>query len=218
MYSDNWTDKFIKEKLANHDNIDSIIIENRNYVRISRKEGTSFLTFTMSLEYINHEVLTEIIDSNDEIDFIVNIKKEYRLSEKSFDILYSNQISFGGVGDFMRFANQWDNIFYTDQEFQFVSRALEQHDKVTSIKRLDNKRIQIERDSLEDVIIVMNNDYDLNIESVRSLKSKFADFKVMVSTNPSARVTSDAYEIAKTMDVDLCTWRDFLAKLNTFWN
>lgn len=218
MYNDNWTDKFVKDKLAVHTNIASITVENRNYVMIMRKSGTSFLTFTMSLEHINHCVLREVIDSGNDIDFIANIKKEYVISGEALDFLYSQRISFGGMGDLMKFANQDDNSFYTEQEFQFVSRGLEQHSKVNSIKRLDNKRIRIERDALKAVVVVMNNDYDLNAESVRTFKSKFNDFQVMLSTNPNAGITTDALEVAKLLNVDLCYWGEFLGKLNTFWN
>lgn len=218
MYNDNWTAKFIKEKLAQHTNIESISIEDKNLVHISRKHGDSFLSFTMSLEYIDQNIITEIIEFNNNIDFIVNIKKEFNLSEESLDFLYSNKISFGGMGDFMRFANQDDNSFYTDQEFHFVSRGLEQHQKVVSIKRLDIKRIKIERENLKDVIIVMNNDYELNADSVRRFKDRFVEFKVMLSTNPNARASSDALEVAKSINIDLCDWGEFLGKLNTFWN
>jgi len=218
MYSDNWSGTFLKEKLSNFDKIQKIESKASNLFEVQRKKGESFFTFTMSLELIELNVIKEILEHNSNINFIVNIKKEYLISGSAIGYLNSKRVSFGGMGDIMRFSNQRDNSLYVDKEYSFVQRGLSQHTKVKSLELLDNKRIKIERYSMKEVISVMNNDYDLGSESVRSYKNRFKDFKVIICTNPNARVTSDAYSIANSLKIDICTWGDFLGKLNTFWN
>ena len=122
------------------------------------------------------------------------------------------------MGDVMRFANKENNSLQVDKEYEFVYRNLNQHNKVESIERLDNKRIKIRRIVLKDVIAVMNNDYELGAESVRSYKARFNDFKVMISTNPNARISTEARTVANSLDIEICVWRDLLGKLNTFWS
>lgn len=218
MYNDNWSSNFLKDKLKDFDSIKSIIPSDNNLLKIERKKGESFLTFTMSLELIELNDIEEIVNYKNDIKFITNIKKEYKISGSAMNYLNREKISFGGMGDLMRFANKENNSLQLDKEFDFVHRGLIQHDKVTSIERLDNKRIKVERVVLKDVIAVMNNDYELGAESVRSYKARFNDFKVMISTNPNARISTEAYTIAKSLNIDICKWGELLGKLNTFWS
>lgn len=217
MYSDNWSGTFLKEKLSNFDKIQKIGLIASNLLEVQRKKGKSFFTFTMSLKLIELNDIKEILENNSNLNFIVNIKKEYRISGSAISYLNSKSVSFGGMGDIMRFSNQRDNSLYVDKEYSFVQRGLSQHTKVKSLERLDNKRIKIERYSMKEVIAVMNNDYDLGSESVRSYKDRFKDFKVIICTNPNARVTSEADSIANSLKIDICAWGDLLGKLNTFW-
>lgn len=218
MYNDNWSSNFLKDKLKDFDSIKTIIPSDNNLLKIERKKGASFLTFTMSLESIKLNDIEEIVNYKNDIKFITNIKKEYKISGSAMNYLNSKKISFGGMGDLMRFANKEDNSLQLDKEFGFVHRGLNQHDKVKSIERLDNKRIKIERVILKDVIAVMNNDYELGAESVRSYKARFNDFKVMISTNPNARISTEAYTIAKSLNIDIGKWGELLGKLNTSWS
>ncbi|WP_117885802.1 hypothetical protein [Aureibaculum luteum] len=218
MYNDNWSSKFLKDKLKEFDSIKTITASDSNLLKIERKKGESFLTFTMSLELIELNDIEEIVNYKSDIKFITNIKKEYKISGSAMNFLNNKRISFGGMGDLMRFANKENNSLQVDKEFEFVQRGLNQHNKVKSIERLDNKRIKIERIVLNDVIAVMNNDYELGTESVRSYKARFNDFKIMISTNPNARISTEANTVASSLSIDICTWGELLGKLNTFWN
>ena len=46
----------------------------------------------------------------------------------------------------------------------------------------------------------------------------YKDFQIIVKTNPNGGITSEAKVIAGTLNIEICTWGDFLGKLNTFWN
>jgi hypothetical protein len=218
MHSDNWLTNFIKQKLSTFQSILKIETIEDNLVHLTRKEGSPFLTYTISLENVPFSDIKRIVSAESNINFIVNIKKHYKIDGDTIDFLNSKKISFGGMGDLMRYSNQDDNSLYEDKEYSFIRRGLEQHTAVSSFQRLDNKRIKINRYSMKDFIIVLDNDYDLNTESVRSYKSRFDTFEVILSNNPNARITTDAYALAKTMDIDICTWGEFLGKLKRFWN
>jgi len=218
MSSDYWLTNFIKDKLSTFQSIVNIETKKDNLLLLTRKEGIPLLVFTTSVENVDYAEITAIVTNEPNVNFIVNIKKEYKINGNTMNFLNSKKVSFGGMGDLMRYCNQKNNSLYEDKEYSFVRRGLEQHDKVSSLERLDNKRIQIERYSMQSFIAVMDNDYDLNAESVRSYKSRFGDFKVILSNNPNARITTDAYEVAKSINVDICTWGQFLGRINTFWN
>ncbi|MBO2542915.1 hypothetical protein J0871_00665 [Salegentibacter sp. BDJ18] len=218
MYNDNWSANFVQEKLEEFDNVSSITVEDSNYIIIDRKEGPRFKVFSLSLEDINYAEIHEIVQGYPQVNFISNIKKSFKIDGESLHYLESSGISFGTMSDVMRFTRQKNNSLYLDKEYGFVKRGLKQHTKVLNLERLDNRRILIERLNMKDVIAVMNNDYDLGVESVRSTKAKFVDFKVILSTNPNARITEDAEAVAKDLGIYICSWGNFLGKLNSFWN
>jgi len=218
MENNDWMNKFVIEKLPQYDSVESIDPLDNGSILIKRKKGVDFKCFCISSEEVNYGMIKEILDKNLEIDFIANIKKDYLISGDAMSIMNSKYISYGGFGDLIRFSNQRDNELFVEKEYAFVSRGLNQHDKIKKIERLDNKRIRVVRYSLSEVIIIMNNDYDLNTESVRRTKEKFKTFKVILATNPNVRITSDAYSTAQFMDVDICKYGEFLGKVNSLWN
>ncbi len=218
MGNNEWMNKFVKDKLPDYESAESIDSLDNGSLLIKRKKGGDFNCFCISTEGVNYGMIKDILDKYPEINFIVNIKKDYFIPEDAMSVMNSKHVSFGGFGDLIRFSNQRDNELFVENEFDFVSRGLNQHDKIKKIERLDNKRIRVERYSLSEVIIVMNNDYDLNTESVRRTKEKFKTFKVILATNPNVRITSDAYSTSKSMNVDICKYGEFLGKVNSLWN
>ncbi len=218
MENNDWMNKFVVEKLPQYNSVETTDSLDNGYLLIKRKKGVDFKCFCISSEEVTYRMIKEILDKKLEIDFIVNIKKDYLISGAAMSLMDSNYISFGGFGDLIRFTNQRDNKLFVEKEYAFVIRGLKQHDKIKTIERLDNKRIRVERYSLSEVIIVMNNDYDLNTESVRRAKEKFKTFEVILATNPNVRITTDAYSTAKFMDVDICKYGEFLGKVNSLWN
>lgn len=218
MENNDWMSKFVMEKLPQYDSVKTTDSLDKGYLLIKRKKGDVFRCFCISSEEVTYEMIKEILDKKMKIDFIVNIKKDYLITGPAMSIMNVNYISFGSFGDLIRFSNQKDNELFVEKEYAFVSRGLKQHDKIKIIERLDNKRIRIERFSLSEVIIVMNNDYDLNTESVRRTKEKFKTFKVILATNPNVRITTDAHSTAKFMDVEICKYGEFLGKVSSLWN
>ena len=218
MSNSDWLNSFVKDKLPAYNSVERIESMDNDILQIKRKKGEDFKCFCISSENVSYNTIKDILDKYSEINFIANIKKDYFISGDAISVMNSAKISFGGFGDLISFSNQRDNSLFVEKEYQFVIRGLNQHDKIKKIERLDNKRIRVERYSMSEVIIVMNNDYDLNTESVRRTKEKYRDFKVILSTNPNVRVTSDAYSTAIFMDVDICKYAEFLRKVNILWN
>lgn len=217
MYSDNRSEDFLKNKLKDFDSAQEISSVSQNLINIKRKKGVEFSAFTMSLINIDYNTVKEICGSHPNISFIVNIKKQYNLSGEAMKYLSSRRISFGGLGDFMRFCNQKDNNEIEDKDFTFVARGLRQHDKVSSVERIDNRRLRINRIGLPEVVAIMINDYDITAESVRSAKDLYRDFRVVIKTNPNGQITNEAENVAASLNVDICKWGIFLGKLNSQW-
>lgn len=218
MYSDNWTNKFMADKTKESHNVKAINQIGNNTSVVFRTDGPPFKVFTLSVENVQTELIKDIIDHEEDLNILVNIKKGYRISGEALNMLHSRNITFGGMGDLMRFMDQNDNLLKIDKEFNFVSRALRQHTKIKSFERLDNKRIKIQRLGMVEVIAIMINDYEVSIESVRSSLDLYEVFRVIVKTNPNGRITSEAKSLAASLNIEICTWGEFLGKLNSQWN
>lgn len=216
MYSDNWSTKFMIDKIDSH-NINTIKQIEINFSEIIRKEGLPFNVFTISLDSIELSLVKKITDKYSNLEIIVNIKKEYKINADALTFLHSKNISFGGLGDLSRFAGQKDNAITIDKEYDYISRGLRQHRKVKSFERLDNKRLLIHRYLLKDVTAIFINDYEVSIESVRSSIDVYQNFQIIVKTNPNGRITNEANNLAKSLNIEICSWGDFLGKLNSQW-
>ncbi|SIN80251.1 hypothetical protein SAMN05421769_0106 [Chryseobacterium scophthalmum] len=205
------------EKLINFKSAKKINSIEQNLILVERKKGIDFTAFTLSMEKIELSALQEICNRFLTINFIVNIKKQHNIPWNAIEFLHNRNISFGTLGDFMRFCNNEDNEILLDKEFYFVSRALRQHTAVKSFKRLDNRRIEIERFGLPSIIAIMINEYDVTGESIRFARDLYGDFKVVIKTNPNGSITTQAHNINTQLDIECCTWGEFLGKLNSKW-
>ena len=63
-------------------------------------------------------------------------------------------------------------------------------------------------------ILALNN-YDLTAEKVREAKSKYRTFDVILASNPNARISSIANDVAKELGLKILTWRQLLGRLNS---
>mgnify|MGYP001016328948 CR=1 FL=1 len=218
MYSDNWSKSFLIDKLQNFNSAKEINSKEQNLIEVKRKKGLHFNAFVLSLEIIQQKDLEEICGTYKNINFIVNIKKQYYILWDSMRYLHNKGISFGSVGDFMRFCNEEDNSILTDKEFSFVERGLRQHSKIKTIHRLDNRKIEIVRNGLKSVVAIMINEYDITAESIRFARDLYGDFKVVIKTNPNGSITSQAEKVGEQLNIEICKWGEFLGKLNSKWN
>ena len=217
MYKDNWTKDFIIKKLKDFKPAENINSIGQNLILVERRKGIDFTAFTLSLERIELARLEEICNSFPNINFIVNIKKQHYIPCNAIEYLHIQNISFGTVGDFMSYCNNQDNEVLLDKEFYFISRGLRQHKAVKSFQRLDNKRIEIVRYNLPSIIAIMINEYNITGESIRFARDLYGEFKIIIKTNPNGSITTQAHKLSKQLDLECCTWGDFLGKLNSKW-
>jgi hypothetical protein len=206
--------QFIINSLKKHSEVTNINYDSSNdWLIVNRKRGISFYLGVMSQKIIN---LSDIHENclKRGLNFLVNIPKEPYVHGNVLETLKLKEISFGGIGDLFRYINQEDNYPYVNPEVAFILRGISQHTEVSNIKRLDSRRYEIERYSHKTVIILALNDYDLSVESVRTGKELYKDFNVILSSNPNARVTSEALYLAKDLKIRILKFGQLLGYLN----
>jgi hypothetical protein len=209
----NW----IIERLQENDKIKSTNIDSDNVLHIIRVDGPPLRLVNSSLEIFTYKDVKPLADQEN-VDFILHTFKEPYVSGDVFEYLDVKRKVLGGYGDLFRVLNQDFNYPYLPPEVKFIKRGLEQHTKVSNVRRLDDRRYEISRHGLETVIIVALNDYDLGTESIRSAVDKYRTFDAVLKSNPNGRITTSALELSDSREIKVFIWGELLGKLNHKWN
>jgi hypothetical protein len=210
------TFNWIVEKLANNENVGSTNIINESILNIVRKEGESLTVSLTTLESFTISDIKEISDRYN-TDFILHTFREPFVNGAVFDYLESKEKTLGGFGDLFRVIDQGFNWPFLTPEVRFIKRGLEQHTKVSDVRRLDNKRYEISRNGLEAVIIIALNDYDLGVDSIREAVDKYQKFDAVLKSNPNGRISTDAITLADSREIKVFKWGELLRQLNFKW-
>jgi hypothetical protein len=204
------------ESIQKHDQVLSVNVETDNVINIQRKKGIPLKVAAISEKVTTSTTVIDVVKLHT-FEFLLNIPKDAYTVGTIFEYLDSKQISYGGLADLYRVLSENENWPYQQSEVSFIMRGLEQHSKVSSVKRLDDRRYSINRRNLPSVIVVALNDYDFNTESVRNAKQVYKTFDGILASNPNARITGGAESVAESLGVKIHTWRQLLGALNNIW-
>jgi hypothetical protein len=205
-----------KDKILDHEKVLDVNLIDSSMLNVSHENGSEFKIAVISSERVNLDSLRNINIAD--IDFILNIKKDAYITGDVFDLGDSAGFSIGTLGDVYRALNNGFMANYLDAEMSFVIRGLGQHRKVTELKRLDNRRFLISRDSLPSVTILVLNDYDFTAEAVRHGIDVFGEFDAILTSNPNCRRTGNCMGAASSAGIKIMDWGELMGNLNRRWN
>ena len=209
--------EWLIEKLKDNHNIESTELINENVLKINKKQGLELKVKKSDLQTFTVDDVRKILSEYD-VDFILHTFKEPFVDGDVYEYLNNEQKTLGGFGDLMRVADKDINWPYFPPDVNFIMRGLNQHTKVSNVRRLDAKRYEISRVGLEKVIIIALNDYDLGVEAIRTAIDEFGEFHAVLKSNPNGRISSEAIEIAKSLNLKIFKWGELLGMLNLVWN
>jgi hypothetical protein len=171
----------------------------------------------MSADRVDAGLLQAIVGDADDIDFVVNIPKAAYIVGNTYELAAERNFGFGGFGDLLSALNSQSPRTYVNSEFSFVLRSLRQHTKVCSVTRLDDRRLLVDRNGLDSVVVLVLNDYELTADHVRNGIERYGDFQAIVCSNPNSRVTTGASQAADESGVRIFNWKEFFQQLNRKW-
>jgi hypothetical protein len=203
-------EKWIIDKIKDHDNVDSLSFDN-GAILIQREEDEEIQVAALAEEKL---LVAGIQNIPPDTDFVLNVPSEAYASGAVLNSLKARKIVYGGMGDLNRVLSQKRNWPYTNPEVKFILRGIGQHSKVKNIERIDTRRYKIERKNMSTVTILALNDYDMSVESVRNGKDVYKSFDIILTSNPNARVSSSASTLAKSLGIKILSFGDLLRELN----
>lgn len=202
------------EKIAEQSYIIDSKVSDRvnNIIEVSHEEGMIYHIALITEDEVTMNTLSYL--DLDLVDFILNHKKEAYIHSCFYEPHHSFRLSVGNFGDLLHALLTKNLHDYTSKEMSFIIRGLKQHDKVKSIQRLDNRRIEIQRLLMSTVTILVVNDYEITAESIRHNKRIFKNFNAIVFSNPYASASSFAINLAQTLNIELLKYGQLLRKLH----
>ncbi len=204
------------DKILGHDKVLRVDFIGDSILKVSHENGREFKITVISSERVNLDSLRNV-DLAD-IDFILNIQIDAYINGDVFELGNSAGFSIGTLGDVYRALNNGFMANYLDAEMSFVIRGLSQHRKITELKRLDNRRFLISRNSLPSVTILVLNDYDFTAYRVRRSIDFFGQVDAIVASNPNCRRTQQCMSAASSTGIKIMDWRELMSNLNKQWN
>ncbi len=215
---DAWTGPWLVAKLAKHDKITAVSTISSNRVKVQRTSADEYEITTMSLQHVDESDLLEILALEKGVSFITNItSSDVYYHGCALDLAESERIVLGNLGDLFRAMALENPRTYVNPDVKFLLRGLKQHRCVANVRRLDDRRYQMQRVGLDPVIVLALHDYDLSADSIRDGLEKYGFCDAILAANPNCRPTTLAMDAAASAGVEVYKWAELLSALNRPW-
>ncbi|MCY0967969.1 hypothetical protein [Chryseobacterium wangxinyae] len=210
-------DKFawITDKLKSDKKIKSIKVKGR-ILFITRDDYYKLQIIAIDDSFIDKNKVAELIQG-EEVNYILTTDKNCFITGDVFEYLNNEKIVIGDFGDIFRILKKHQFFPYLNPTIKFVTQGLQQHDKVKDIVRLSKSTFLIERIIYEPVKILVLEDYNISIQSVRGAIEMFDKFDCILKFNPNGGIADNAYNLANEKKFKILKWGELLGELNKKW-
>jgi len=215
---DEWTGSWVVNKLGDHYNITTVSLISSNRVRVKRKIGDEYEVATMALMHVNKSDLLDILTLAKDAIFVANVSNNAYYHGSALKLAENKKIVLGDLADLFRATGSDHPRTYINPDVKFILRGLKQHDRIACVKRLDDRRYQLERVGLDSVIVLALHDYDLSADSIRNGLEKYGHCDAILAANPNCRPTTLAMNAADSAGVKVYKWGELLGALNRSWS
>jgi hypothetical protein len=185
--------------------------------RVERKDRPPFEVLVLSYPQVTDTVLNPLLAAAPHVSFVVNVPKDGVWTQSGIAVAGHHQCAFGGIAELMSaIHHKLDDVSeFVKKENAFVERGLLQHDSVSHFDQEYDRVYMVHRLGMKSLRVVLLNEYELTAEHVRTARTKYGPFHIVLMTNPNGTSTKDAKEAAKGMQIAILPWRQFLGRLSS---
>ena len=206
---DSWIGPWVIEKLLEAKEVVKATELDSSLIDVERRQNPSFVVAAISVPCVDVMTVTDLIAKQPRPSFVLNLARESSVSPEALALSREAALPIGRMGDLKRALRLADVTTYREPEIEFAERGFEQHSNVQSFERLDERRYRVDRRSRPPITLVLLNEYEVTADSIRLARRRHGEFRWVVLTNPNARITGNAEEVAANLGCRLLTWRDF---------
>ncbi|HKD40981.1 MAG TPA: hypothetical protein VKB87_11925 [Myxococcaceae bacterium] len=194
--------------------VQSTVVIGPQVLKIVRKERAPFLAAVVSTSKVTREIVEAVLAAEPSAEIVVNVPQRSMWTRAAIEKVQACGVAFGGIGDLMSAISRENVRDYQRSEYAFVERGLGQHDRVDRLDREADRLYVVHRNELPIVRVLLLNEYELTCEHVRTARSRYGAFDVILLTNPNGKPTQEAREVATHLGVGIFKWGQFLGRLN----
>lgn len=205
------------EKISKSEYVKNVELMDKtnNLIKVTHNDNNTYIVHILDSDIIDSKNFSHQIDLHN-LDFILAHKKDIYVTNNTILTTRIYKYAIGNMGDLLRALRDKNVNNYLAPDIEFVLNGLNQHGKIKSIEHLDNKRLLLKRTfPLNEIIVLIINDYDITAETIRFNKQVFKNFKIILCSNPNARISSSAKLVAKQLNILILKYGEFLGRINS---
>ena len=212
-----WAGPWVARKIKDRDEVQDVEVVESQVLAVKRNTKAPFMLGTIAVDCVDGAAIRKVRTENNlsALSFVVNIPKDSFWTGEAIDLVSHYSIAFGGMGDLYRALSlPVDVRQYRNPEFAFVENALRQHDIVTTMTRIHDRKYALGRQGLPDFTIVLINEYELTKDHVRRAKDRYGSFDAILITNPNGNATKQATKVANSMHIFMGNLCKLMGRIN----
>lgn len=159
----------------------------RDLISIEFRDGrTDLIAYKNNKNSITVRALDFLIKEK-KFNFLLCFNEQYNLDSSCIELLKKSNISYGNANDFgkiLRNSHVEIQNFITP-ETDYILNNLPNHDNVTSVELIANRKILIKRKKGRDINLVFLDEYELSNARITEIFQYYTPIDIILSTNPN---------------------------------
>lgn len=156
---------------------------------------------------VTAEDVHRVLEVDPSVEFVVNIPKAAIWQGSAIQILEDAGMAFGPLGHLMKAISGRRNSEplndFVHPETSYFRTILSQHSNLYRLVRVTDLIYEFQRKNGPPLLVAGLNEYELAGSTIRAAVAQHGNVSVIFATNPNAWPTSDAYEVAESMGIEL---------------
>lgn len=161
----------------------------------------------LSSSVVTAEDVRRMLEVDPAVEFVVNIPKAAIWQGSAIQILEEVGMAFGPLGHLMKaVAGRRDSEplnGFVHPETSYFRTILSQHSNLYRLVRVTDLIYEFQRKNGPPLLVAGLNEYELAGSTIRAAVAQHGNVSIIFATNPNAWPTSDAYEVAESMGIEL---------------
>jgi hypothetical protein len=211
---------WVATNLRSFPTVTQIEVIGEEFMRIHREDSLlgekppPFTAGIISAKRVSTAEIDAIAGKGQQLDFVANIPKDGVWEGAAIARAEELSLGWGGIGELMSAVGQPNVRGFEKKEFGFALQSIRQHTNVSSINRLYDRLLVVDRLRHGPLTVILLYEYELTAERIRQARTAYGAFSVIARTNPNGGPTQNAREIAASLGAEILQWGEFLGRLN----
>lgn len=205
---------WVAGKLVTDERLEIVDRTQEDFLVVRSHVGFEFVVAVIGIEHvIKLSDVNPLFAKAMKPNLVINVPSKALWSGEAIYHIHSENAAFGTLGVVSRVAYT-DNVgSYHDKNMGFFINAMEQHENVSSVSCIFDSMFKADLRNGSSIVVAVVDAYNMSAEDVRSAKSRYGHFDVVVKASSYGSITSHAEEAAMSMGAEVLTFGGLMQRL-----